>query len=682
MTRVLCLGWLARLAAMATIFIWTPPAWALPEGGVDLHAHLSMKPALGVLFDGSIDAPLEADSWDDRLSSKLNAAALEASGLSVLVVALFTHPVLGGDMRAQLREQIDEVEAFVRAHPRWAIARDAAEARALLEAGRRVLVLSLEGASGALESEEDLIEFVDGRGIRIVTPLHLVDDRHGGAATLPGSSYLGNPLGLAARALDAQGEIERSARGLTPLGRRLIERLIARGVWIDLTHASDAALTEMVPLARAAGQPLLVTHAMLRRHRPVERATSDELLRAIAASGGIVGLLPSEDGFDSPKGRLCPPGCSAEACAHGANAFAAVWADAARIVGAEAVMLGSDHNGGMRHLRPSCGTRTSLDQPPGLWNIGQSAALLESLARLGAPRAPLQASLERFLSAWGRVRPRPEWSTEALPSRREVMGPSWAAVAMAGAAFGERGFELLFSADMRVRKDCGAPLDAEPMVYLSHFLLEGTTLPRGEEAPYLALSLAPAGIVAASGGDLVEGEILPMSIGRRVSLDQDLAVRIELLRGRLRTTPSIFEVAGVHALYAELGVDLLGYQFWRHLSGRDDLHGVVLAGGSLRLGSVFGAHEGLAIALYGGGGADLTLVPSAPGDDEGRPGEPPPDELGTLSQMFALAGVRVTQQGGRFFQGFEAQILGVRESHAPMQWLRTPHYRGFVGTSF
>ena len=646
-------------------------AWALPEGGVDLHAHLSMKPALGGLFRGSIDAPLEADSWDDRLSSKLNAASLDASGLSVVVVALFAHAVLGGDMRAQVREQIDEVEAFTRAHPRWAIARDAAEARVLLEAGRRVLVFSLEGASGVLECEEDLIEFVDGRGIRIVTPLHLVNDRYGGVATLAGTSYLANPLGVATRLLDTHDGIEVDARGLTPMGRRLITRLLARGVWIDLTHASDAALTEILPMVRAAGQPLLVTHAMLRRHRPIERATSDELLAAVAASGGVVGLLPSEDAFDSPKGRICPPGCAAEACAHGVNGFAAVWADAARSVGPEAVMLGSDHNGGMRHLQASCATGTSLDQPAGLWNIGQSAALLEALARLGAPRAPLRATLERFLTAWGRVRPRPEGTLgEPLPSRSAIMGPSWAIEAMAGVAGGEHDLGLLFRTDLRLRKDSGIPLDAEPIVYLTHLRLEGTTAPR-DEIPYLALSLAPAGIVAASDGDLVEGELLPMSMGRRTALDQDLAVRVELIRGRVRTTPAVFTAAGVHALYAELAVDLLGYQLWRHLSDRDDLHGVVLAGGSLQLGSVFGTHEGLAISVYGGGGADLTLLPSPPGG-----------EVGYLSQMFALAGVRTAQQDGRFFQGFEVQLLGVRESHAAPRWLSTPHYRGFLGTSF
>jgi microsomal dipeptidase-like Zn-dependent dipeptidase len=671
-------GWAARLGAITiAVLLCSRAAWALPEGGVDLHAHLSMKPALGCLFDGHINGPLTANSWDDQLSSKLNAAALSKSGLSVLVVALFAHPVLGGDMRAQVREQIAEVEAFARAHPQWVLARDAGQARASLEAGKQVLVLSLEGASGVLESEEDLIELVDGRGIRIVTPLHLVDDRYGGVATLGGVSYFANPLGVVARALEPSGGIERSARGLTPLGRTLIKKLLARGVWIDLTHASDAALTEIVPMARAAGQPLLVSHAMLRRHRAIERATSDDLLRAIASSGGILGLVPSEDAFKSPEGRLCPRGCSAEACSQGVNAFAAVWVDAARLLGAEAVMLGSDHNGGMRHLRPSCGTGTSLDEPAGLWNVAQSAALLDALARLGAPRAPLRATLARFLSAWEKVRPWPAPGAE-LSSRSAVIGPSLAIEGLGGVGGSGHRLGALFGLDLRFRKDTGIPLDAEPVVYLARARVEGTMVPRemgrpsarGQEVPHLELSLAPAGIVAESGGDLAEGEILPISIERRTALDQDFAIRIELLRGRVRTSPAALEVAGIHAFYAELAVDVLGYQMWRRIEAGDDLHGVVLAGGRAQIGSVIGALDSFSLSIYGGGGADLTLLPGPPGGG-----------VGSLSRMLALGGVRIAQQGGRFFQGFEAQLLGVRESYGALRWLSTPHYRSYIGAS-
>ena len=81
--------------------------FGVPDRTVDLHAHLFMDEALGWFFHGSFaDAELRADSWDDRLSSKVNAATLNDSGLGVVVVALFAHPVYRADMRQAVRRQI------------------------------------------------------------------------------------------------------------------------------------------------------------------------------------------------------------------------------------------------------------------------------------------------------------------------------------------------------------------------------------------------------------------------------------------------------------------------------------------------------------------------------------------------------------------------------------------------
>ena len=249
----------------------------LPDLSLDLHSHLFMEDGLGWLFRGSFDEPHLADSWDDRLSSKVDAQALDRSGIGLVVVALFAHPLYVADMRASIRAQIARAKRFVARHPRWAIAKSPTQARRLLESGRRVLVFSLEGASGILESEEDLREFVDHEGIRIVTELHLVDDAFGGVAMLDGFQYVANPLGVVDQLLDPHHDdhgLQVNRRGLSPLGRRLAVELIARGVWIDLTHASDASLTDLVPMLERAGHPLLLTHAQLRTRHPVERATS------------------------------------------------------------------------------------------------------------------------------------------------------------------------------------------------------------------------------------------------------------------------------------------------------------------------------------------------------------------------------------------------------------------------
>src|SRR5690606_26901719 len=118
---------------------------------------------------------------------------LRESGIRILVAALYAHPLMTWDLRDSIRRQIAQAERFVKENPEWVLVRDAIETRKVLAEGKRALILSLEGAAGILESEKDLHEFIDERGIRIVTLLHLIDDHFGGAAFLRGAAILANP---------------------------------------------------------------------------------------------------------------------------------------------------------------------------------------------------------------------------------------------------------------------------------------------------------------------------------------------------------------------------------------------------------------------------------------------------------------------------------------------------------
>jgi microsomal dipeptidase-like Zn-dependent dipeptidase len=577
---------LALWLALVMSIVRPTSAGELPDGSVELHAHLFMEHGLGALYRGGFDQPLVADSWDARLSSKANAEALEASGAAVVVVALFAHPLFSGDLRGSIRAQIDAAERFVKRRRGWAIARSAPAAERLLRSGKRVLVLSLEGAGGVLESEEDLREFIDERGIRIVTPLHLVDDRIGGAALLRGDDVVGNPLSFVDQLLDphCSGAVPANRRGLAPAGRRLVMELLRRGVWIDLTHASDAALADLVPLVTRAGQPPLVTHTTLRRHQPAERATSDGLLAAIAQGDGIVGLLPSAEAMGDVQ-PPCPSGCDASACRRGAHAFAALYREVAAVVGADAVMLGADWNGGMRHLPPSCKTTTSLDAPGGLYHMGQERELWTALAQLGAPVPPLRRTVERFLSSWSRVRPLADGARDALPARDEMSGPSLHL--RLGAGIGsttqrDPGVALWLSS--LVRKDRGAATEAEASVYFARIDADATLALEPTELSHFELSAAPLGIVAERHDSRALAEGLPVRLRRHLSIDEALALQPSLLRALARTMPGLWKAPGRHALFIELEADAIGSKHVVYDSGVPILHALHFAGGGLLLG--------------------------------------------------------------------------------------------------
>jgi membrane dipeptidase len=87
----------------------------------------------------------------------------------------------------------------------------------------------------------------------------------------------------------ADGVSEPAAGGLSSRGRRLVERLVERGVILDLAHASEQTFTDVLELSGDA--PVLVSHAACRAVYETPRNVSDAQMEAIAARGGVLGIM-------------------------------------------------------------------------------------------------------------------------------------------------------------------------------------------------------------------------------------------------------------------------------------------------------------------------------------------------------------------------------------------------------
>lgn len=411
------LGVVGFAAATTAVISWnnserTPANKAEPEYGapydpekatLELHSHLFMDESMGIFFRGSFNGRLRG-SWKSRFSSQINPQALERSGIGVLVVALYALPGAEFSLRNSIRRQIQDAENFVHDYPDWIIAHGPTEASRALAAGRRVLVLSLESAHGVLDNEADIHEFVDEKGIRIVTFMHLMDNDLGGVAYLRGYHVFSDVFSWIFGVFHMKHEdgIRVNPKGLTAEGRDVLERLITHHVWIDLSHSSDETKAQVVPIVQAAGQPLLYTHAPLRKYYGAERGITQEQILQVKESGGMIGVVPSEDMLAGThvEPRFCGEGCSVP-CDFGLPALAQQYAEAVDWIGSpDRVAMGSDFNGGIPHLKPGCGGVGTK----GLWNIGQVPQVWQGLKALGAPvpDSP-KGTIETFLQAWSRV---------------------------------------------------------------------------------------------------------------------------------------------------------------------------------------------------------------------------------------------------------------------------------------
>jgi microsomal dipeptidase-like Zn-dependent dipeptidase len=170
-------------------------------------------------------------------------------------------------------------------------------ARPSLTAG----LLSIEGAH-ALDDDPANVDLVFDAGVRMISPSHFFDTAFGGSA---------------------HGLVK---GGLTGKGRELVRRMEAKGMVLDLAHASAATIDDALAIST---RPVVASHTGVKGVCDNGRNLPDQHLRGIAATGGVVGI-----GFwDTATGGKEP------------HWIARSIAYAVELIGAEHVALGSDWDG-------------------------------------------------------------------------------------------------------------------------------------------------------------------------------------------------------------------------------------------------------------------------------------------------------------------------------------------------
>jgi membrane dipeptidase len=128
--------------------------------------------------------------------------------------------------------------------------------------GRVGVVFALESAA-PIENELDRLDVLFGLGVRVV------------GLTYNTTNALGSGL---AEATDG---------GLTGFGRLAVNRMNKLGMAIDLSHTADRTSLEAID---ASGSPVTISHTGARHLWDIPRLKSDDVLKACAAAGGVVGI--------------------------------------------------------------------------------------------------------------------------------------------------------------------------------------------------------------------------------------------------------------------------------------------------------------------------------------------------------------------------------------------------------
>ena len=161
--------------------------------------------------------------------------------------------------------------------------------------------IGVEGAH-ALDGNLDNLDRLFDAGIRMMAPTHFFDNDIGGSAH----------------------GVEKG--GLTDKGKEMIRRMEAKHMIVDLAHASPKTVDDVLAIAT---RPVLVSHTGVKGTCDNTRNLSDAQLKAIAKTGGVVGIAY----FDTAV------------CGTDVQAIAKAIRYTANLIGVDHVALGSDYDG-------------------------------------------------------------------------------------------------------------------------------------------------------------------------------------------------------------------------------------------------------------------------------------------------------------------------------------------------
>lgn len=185
---------------------------------------------------------------------------------------------------------------------------------------------ALLGSEGGHPLEGDIanLQVLYDAGFRLLGLTHFFDNALGGSLHGEGS------------------------QGLTEFGRQVVDEMLAKGMIIDLAHASPQVVRDVLAIE---GTRPVVSHTGIHGHCKTPRNIPDELMRAIADKGGLIGI-----------GYWADVVCGQTPADIAASIRAAI-----ALVGEDHVSLGSDYDG-------------SVDAP---FDVAGLAALTQALMDAG-----------------------------------------------------------------------------------------------------------------------------------------------------------------------------------------------------------------------------------------------------------------------------------------------------------
>jgi microsomal dipeptidase-like Zn-dependent dipeptidase len=297
----------------------------------------------------------------------------------------------------------------------YRIVRSAEEAASVIEAGKLAVLLGIEvdylfgsyipdplgnPTPNLLTPDQvkaSVQQYYD-KGVRYVFPIHFADNAFGGTGLQNSmeaadtgvdfntpigdlhTPYIletvdGTNLGYTYSGLNTQGRVgRRNKRGLTGLGKVLIQELIAHQMLFDVDHMSWQTRSDVLDIAEAANYPVISGHSgfidvCLGDKRHEGQQTGAEVDR-IRGTGGMIAPIIAQGNLAEIKTWTRPDGTSIRhVCGSTANSYLQAYLYAVERMNGGPVGIGTDFNGFAGVPGPitgpdACPGKTAPNTPP------------------------------------------------------------------------------------------------------------------------------------------------------------------------------------------------------------------------------------------------------------------------------------------------------------------------------
>ena len=191
-------------------------------------------------------------------------------GLDAQFFSIWVEPQLfgGGGPAAVKRadDQIAAIRELARQHPEtWVLATSAADVRRIAQEGKMAALLGLEGGY-AIDERIENVERYYNLGVRYMSPAWSVSTSWAGSS--------GDEVG--------------STRGLNDFGKSVVREMNRLGMMVDVSHVSDKTFWDIVSTST---KPVVATHSACRSIANVARNLTDDMIRGLAKTGGVVNVI-------------------------------------------------------------------------------------------------------------------------------------------------------------------------------------------------------------------------------------------------------------------------------------------------------------------------------------------------------------------------------------------------------